>query len=156
MMMDRRRLIAKAAATLALTACDKPPPSPVRLAQGVVWDTSTRAFSHLDRPLDVVRSWDFASGDGDFTATEAELNHRPGRGLEVVSLSADPQLRSPAGLAGRGRPPGPRSIAPHGDRRSLGRGALFLDVSTWRVGRLHKPAAGSPRPKRRRLVDPDL
>jgi hypothetical protein len=102
MMMDRRRLIAKAAATLALTACDKPPPSPVGLAQGVVWEASTRAFSHLDRPLDVVRSWDFASGDSDFTATEAELNHRPGRGLEVVSLSADPQLRSPAGLAVRG------------------------------------------------------
>lgn len=100
-MMDRRRLIAQAGA-LALSACDKPPVSPVRQAKAVYWDDAADAFRHRDGGLEIVRLWDLRLEPAGFTASNAELRHRSGDGLEVTSLSSDPQLRSPAELRLRG------------------------------------------------------
>jgi hypothetical protein len=100
-MMDRRHLIAQAGA-LVLSACDKPAPSAYGLSRAVFWDDGAQAFRHKDGALDLVRTWDFTAGDGGFSATEADLHHRPPLGLESVSRSNDPQLRSPAGLGVRG------------------------------------------------------
>ncbi|MDZ4321349.1 MAG: hypothetical protein U1A07_21345 [Phenylobacterium sp.] len=100
-MMDRRHLIAHAGA-LVLSACDKPAPSPSRLSRAVFWDEGARAFRHRDGALSLVRMWDFAAGDEGFSATQADLHHRPGLGLEAASRSNDPQLRSPGDLGVRG------------------------------------------------------
>ena len=101
MMLDRRGLMAQAGA-LVLTACDKPPPSAAAMAEAVSWSEPARTFRHRDDGLDLVRTWDFASDDGGFTATGADLRHQPGLGLAATSRSADPQLRSPTDLGAPG------------------------------------------------------
>jgi len=98
-MIARRLLLAHmGAATRA--ACDKPPGQPrTHLNQEITWSAEARRFHLRGGDLRVSQSWDFANGDQEFTGTGAELRHIPGRGLELVSQSADPILRSPAGLA---------------------------------------------------------
>lgn len=95
--MISRRIALGQLGALALAACDKADPQPDQAwTNQIRWRDDLRQFEGPG--LQVVRSWDFAASLHGFVADGGELRHQPGVGVELISQSGDPKLRSPTGI----------------------------------------------------------
>jgi hypothetical protein len=93
------------AATLALTACNRPadeakapgaPVAAVERAGPIAWNAATGGFELNGKPLRTAKLWTFEGSTDGFTGVGSKVTPAAGKGLAVTI--ADPSIRSPKGL----------------------------------------------------------